>query len=586
MTYGLTNAGGGGGEPSLEDRTIVANGTYTASSGYDGLGTVNVNVSATGNADTGTNRTGSAIASGDKIWVNQYYYAADSLIKNTRPVTPQSTSSAVATICGLFDSSLTYGYNNSNRQVYDLTTNNLIGTYFVNNVSVTQAGGKMDCHNKNGTVFALAEYSSNFNNAWYMFYGTGTVMEIACTRASSASAACNYTPVVNKSNWFLNLATNTMYEVDLTDGSTVTSFAAPNVTHVNNSAYHMASSPVYIDDANIFFPRYVSSGATTYYDKYAFDSSNNTFTLITSNVFSSNISLTFPLGVTPDSKYILFVTKPATGTNARNAYLVSLADYTSKQIASYTGKFTNDSYFVYYPETGVFYHLLKKNISDSAGTFYCYRYSQSLETMEVVNLDTTSYPCIWAVNKDLTRILWANSYSGNANVNLSTSVEELGNNIIPYSQSNVNTMTATANDSIAVNSSGSIVLGATGNILDALTSDSVKASQVAVGNNIIIATGNSENYAISKNSGAFRLATLPLATDWSGGLAYGTAKFIAVARSGDDFATTADGINWILGTLPVTATWYGMSKANGIITLHGSMGDYSTIDDGVTWVAV
>lgn len=38
----------GNGEINLQDKTITENGTYTADSGYDGLGTVTVNVQGSG----------------------------------------------------------------------------------------------------------------------------------------------------------------------------------------------------------------------------------------------------------------------------------------------------------------------------------------------------------------------------------------------------------------------------------------------------------------------------------------------------------------------------------------------------------
>lgn len=41
----------GGGEVSLQDKTITENGTYTADEGYDGLGNVTVNVAASGGID-------------------------------------------------------------------------------------------------------------------------------------------------------------------------------------------------------------------------------------------------------------------------------------------------------------------------------------------------------------------------------------------------------------------------------------------------------------------------------------------------------------------------------------------------------
>jgi hypothetical protein len=49
---GSSNPGGGGGVPiNNQDKTITQNGTYTADEGYTGLGTVSVNVAASGGSE-------------------------------------------------------------------------------------------------------------------------------------------------------------------------------------------------------------------------------------------------------------------------------------------------------------------------------------------------------------------------------------------------------------------------------------------------------------------------------------------------------------------------------------------------------
>ena len=60
----------GGGEINNEDITITENGVYTAGEGYTGIGTATVDVPE-GNIVTATNTTGSAISSGDKVWLNK-----------------------------------------------------------------------------------------------------------------------------------------------------------------------------------------------------------------------------------------------------------------------------------------------------------------------------------------------------------------------------------------------------------------------------------------------------------------------------------------------------------------------------------
>lgn len=55
-----------------QDKTIIENGTYTADTGYTGLGTVTVEVpSSSGHEVTYTNLTNADIKTGDKLWINQ-----------------------------------------------------------------------------------------------------------------------------------------------------------------------------------------------------------------------------------------------------------------------------------------------------------------------------------------------------------------------------------------------------------------------------------------------------------------------------------------------------------------------------------
>lgn len=96
LLNGLYEESSGGQAINNEDMTITANGEYTASEGYTGIGTATVNVpqptgtisiTANGTADvndyqyasvnvpqyeerTLTNKTGSAVSSGDKVWVD------------------------------------------------------------------------------------------------------------------------------------------------------------------------------------------------------------------------------------------------------------------------------------------------------------------------------------------------------------------------------------------------------------------------------------------------------------------------------------------------------------------------------------
>ena len=61
---------GGGTEINNEDITITQNGEYSASEGYTGIGTATVSVPSY-DTITATNKTGAAITSGDKVYINK-----------------------------------------------------------------------------------------------------------------------------------------------------------------------------------------------------------------------------------------------------------------------------------------------------------------------------------------------------------------------------------------------------------------------------------------------------------------------------------------------------------------------------------
>jgi len=66
----VPSSGGGGQTINNEDITITQNGEYSASEGYTGIGKATVNVPQ-GDIVTATNNTGSAIALGNKVWLEK-----------------------------------------------------------------------------------------------------------------------------------------------------------------------------------------------------------------------------------------------------------------------------------------------------------------------------------------------------------------------------------------------------------------------------------------------------------------------------------------------------------------------------------
>lgn len=72
---------GGGTQINNQNITVTENGQYTAAEGYTGLGTVTVNVPAQSATVQAVNKTGSAITSGDKVWLNQNAYIGETKIQ-------------------------------------------------------------------------------------------------------------------------------------------------------------------------------------------------------------------------------------------------------------------------------------------------------------------------------------------------------------------------------------------------------------------------------------------------------------------------------------------------------------------------
>lgn len=99
-----------------EDITVTSNGTYTASSGYTGLGEVTVNVPEP-DIVTATNTTGASIAEGDKVWLEKVAggYNAINFINAKNKITLDKVGTTEVAL-------LAQGFSTSNRLYMPTTT--------------------------------------------------------------------------------------------------------------------------------------------------------------------------------------------------------------------------------------------------------------------------------------------------------------------------------------------------------------------------------------------------------------------------------------------------------------------------------
>lgn len=147
-----------------QDKTIIENGTYTADTGYTGLGTVTVEVPSSGGHEvTYTNLTNADIKTGDKLWIN------------TTATTTEKASVQIG-------SSAAHVIQASNPNVA-VTTNKLYtlqdGAYVQSSLAKTITIGKVGI-DKNGLLYssnALYDIENNifYNGSFTSYFGNGYV---------------------------------------------------------------------------------------------------------------------------------------------------------------------------------------------------------------------------------------------------------------------------------------------------------------------------------------------------------------------------------------------------------------------------
>lgn len=230
---GKTNASVGS-KIKNEDITITENGTYQAKEDYTGLGIVKVEVPAKGNTLTVVNKTGSSIAAGNKVWLNENAFTAGSMLQFT-----QSSPTTLNPVVIMPDGNYLFKYDS----FYHIGTN---GLEKVSTLSKGSGGSYVVRVLNNGAVF-LQAYGQNYlaridyPNSWssvlslgyllnenYTFHTSGVIRKInpenGAILYSSTNAITNTSNLYMIGNTIYNLYNTTKYI--LTDTGSELSFTS------------------------------------------------------------------------------------------------------------------------------------------------------------------------------------------------------------------------------------------------------------------------------------------------------------------------------------------------------------------------
>lgn len=264
-----------------QDKTITENGTYTADDGYTGLGTVTVNVeSSGGDTITAVNKTGKAIATGDKVWLNENAQTQGSSYEF-------DSSSATTTRLAVIDTIGTFAYKNGK-------------FYSINNESATYVGDSNP-----STDLALIRYGADGS-----VFGCGNRVARVDGQAQWWSSDLAY---YVESGWAVD--SNKLLQFDMVNGTVI-----KTLTFGLNSMGD--SECIKIGD---YIYRLNNNARTKYlidYDNLTLTSSSYTFT---NPPYQYSI---YPLDKTADNKYILCNIEYAisAGGNSSRLYIVEVLD--------------------------------------------------------------------------------------------------------------------------------------------------------------------------------------------------------------------------------------------------------------------
>jgi hypothetical protein len=109
-----------------------------------------------------------------------------------------------------------------------------------------------------------------------------------------------------------------------------------------------------------------------------------------------------------------------------------------------------------------------------------------------------------------------------------------------------------------------------------------------VPNSLFVATAeDSQNTLASTDGSTWTLSTTRVGdstNDYYYHVGYGNDTFITLPSNTNKFSSTADGINWTVGTVPVTLQWRAIGYGNGMwIAVANNTATYVYSTDTVTW---
>lgn len=359
------------GSVTNETLTVTENGKYTPSATYTGFGSVNVNVKGAEKIEA-VNKTGSSIAKGDKVWVNENYQGEGNKYALTY------MTSGGSTFGGCIDRTGTFGVANG-------------GGY---NIGETQG------------TFA---YTVSGGNPKVLFYGDDNSI-LTCAGDGNriyridgkAQFALNPSTIKSFCSKYLFTTYNSVLlrELNMTTGEYVKQW------YFSTIGTSSTASVVVVDNTVYTFPSTTTSDKPYYADLP--EESGSTITLNTQTSIA-NFTKTYllPLGVTTDNRYIVMANGNMGGTSLSGVtFFEVLGKGQLKELSA--GELPTDlqpyysanSYIIFNPYTGILTACV-----NSGGDYVIMKYENGEWTkVAVENNFTTKFGCPITVSDDLSRV--------------------------------------------------------------------------------------------------------------------------------------------------------------------------------------